>query len=398
MSFSSRNPPGHRQRLTRTRNSAKRGARPARHLRLWEAIRLTRDELSDWQQRTALVDGLFRQHILPRETQLTGTCCQLTDRLIDTYAEHWLGSAEQALLNLWIADNLQSLANHPFAAEGQTDALTRRWRQLLTEESAPEQQESRGRNSLLDELFDDELDEDDEVFDFGWHGSSDRSTRLADDGDTDNGDSATTSTEDIAEEPATDNAPGKAQDSAAGNEADSATIRRLEQRLSVDRLFRQLARALHPDREQDEVLKLQKHELMSECLRARKNRDINALLTLYCEHVGDLPDDLSGNEHEELLQALEQQLRQLQNELRQMRFGNPLQAQIIDRYSASSDDSTRSRILQHAESLDREIARLQSRLQQVGSRDGLLAELAERREIEQNRMIIDNLTGYSAGR
>lgn len=397
MSFSPLNPRNQRQRMTPSRIAGKRDRRqPARHLRLWEAIRLTRSELSDWQQRTALVDGLFRQHILPRETQLTGVHGELTERLMDNYAEDWLGSSDQALLNLWISDKLQSLASHPFAAESQREALKHRWQQLLQAEAGSHGEQSKpSSRTLLDELFDDELDEDDEIFDFGWHGNGrNHQSPSADQSAQDDHDSAS-DTVPNGDEAVSDTANHQARKE---NGNTSERIDQLEQRLSVERLFRQLARELHPDREQDETRKAEKHELMSECLLARQNKDINTLLTLYCEHVGDLPDDLSGNEHEELIQALEQQLRQLQNELRQERFGNPLLAQIIERYSASDEQQTRQRVTRHADSLDKEIARLHRCLQQLDSREGLLAELAERREIEQNRMIIDSMTGYSPGR
>ncbi len=377
---------------TRSTESSGR-QQPARHLRLWEAIRLTREELSDWQQRTALIDGLFRQHILPRETRLTGDHGELTDRLMDAYAEHWLGSAEQALLNLWIVDNLRSLAGHPFAAAPQREALNRRWQQLQAAEAAHAPPATRTGGSLLDDLFDDDLDDDDDVFDFGWHAGRQHPAEPEEVDDIDVED-AQPENPDPTGEPSADERSTATEGSSRGK----ASIEQLEQRLSVDRLFRQLARTLHPDLEQDEARKAAKHELMSECLLARKNKDINTLLTLYCEHVGDLPDDLEGNEHEELVQALEQQLRQLQNELRLERFGNPLHVQIVERYSATHDTTSRQRVLQHAASLDLEIKRVQHRLQQLDSREGLLAELAERREIELDRMTIDSMTGYTPGR
>ena len=390
MSFSHLTPRNNRQRIAPTGVANKRHGQPARHLRLWEAIRLTRSELSDVQQRTALIDTLFRHYILPRETQLTSTHGELTDRLMDTYTEGCLDRAEQALLNLWISDNLRSLTNHPFAADEQRDSLNRRWQQLLLAETGKSPPRTQ-----LDDLFDDELDDDDEVFDFGWHGGTDRSAPEPNPKDKTAPDSAADTSRDNTCETSTDSNADTHTGQAPDN---SARLHELEQKLSVERLFRQLARTLHPDLEQDETRKAEKHELMSECLIARQNKDINTLLTLYCEHVGELPDDLDGNEHEELIQALEQQLRQLQAELRQARFGSPLHVQIVERYSANDEETTRRRVLQHADSLDTEVSRLQSQMQRLNSEEGLLAELADRREIEQNRMIIDSMTGYSPSR
>lgn len=50
-------------------------------------------------------------------------------------------------------------------------------------------------------------------------------------------------------------------------------------------LFRRTAQALHPDREQDEARREEKHRLMSALLEARDNQDIVAMLDLYSAHV-----------------------------------------------------------------------------------------------------------------
>lgn len=312
-----------------------------------------------------------------------------------------LGASEQALLSLWITDNLGALVSHPFAADERRTALNHRWREiqkkLSDSDDAPARTKPCRSRTSLDELFDDELDDDDEVFDFGWHGNDayrqDSSKQQAGDR--------------TSRTPAGKHEPDDTSDSDENRQSTGDTARetdindkisRLEQGLSVERLFRQLARTLHPDREQDEARKAEKHELMSECLLARQNKDINTLLTLYCEHIGDLPDDVSGNDHEELIQALEEQLRQLQNQLRHARFGNPLLSQIIERYSSADENQSQERISRHADTLDTEISRLRTLLQRLETDEGLLAELAVRREIEQDRMMINRMTGHPSPR
>ena len=174
-----------------------------------------------------------------------------------------------------------------------------------------------------------------------------------------------------------------------------AKVSELEKRLSIDRLFRQLARVLHPDLEQDEALKSEKHELMSQCLQARQDKDINTLLTLYCQHVGDLPDDLSTTDHADLIKALQMQLRQLQNELRQERFSDPLRAQIVERYSDGDEQQTLQRVMHHAQSLDAESEHLDTLRQNLDSNESLIEVLDARREIELDRLVINQMTGYS---
>jgi len=132
---------------------------------------------------------------------------------------------------------------------------------------------------------------------------------------------------------------------------------------------------------------------MSECLEARQSGDIDTLLQLYCQHIGELPHELTVDSHEELIKALEKQLKQLQIEFRQLRFSDPLLKQIIDRYSDASQHQTEQRVMDHAAILDKEIAKIQSTQQSLATESGFQAALAVRRAIELDRWAIDELTG-----
>ena len=408
MAFSSRTPRSHRKRAVLTRSGARSPRSPAKHLRLWEAIRQTREELDQWQQRAEQVELLFREHILPRETRFTSAYSELTNRLMDRFEEGALNSARQALLVLWITDNLHSLNAHPFVSQTQRAALSQRWQAIQIEESNRANVHSsmsgqRKTGSLRDALDEDELDEDDVIFDFGWHNSGASRGKAEDDAlpendDFNKGQHGRQANRRDAHGQARSATDGSAQaDGHIGDAAPDvdAKVSELEKRLSIDRLFRQLARVLHPDLEQDEALKAEKHELMSQCLQARQDKDINTLLTLYCQHVGDLPDDLSATDHDDLIKALQMQLRQLQNELRQERFSDPLRAQIVERYSDGDEQQTLQRVMHHAESLDAESEHLDALRQSLDSDESLIAALDARREIELDRLVINQMTGYS---
>ena len=392
MGLSSRPPGSHRNRAILTRSGARQHQprSSARHLRLWEAIRTTREELDQWRQRAEQVELLFRAHILPRETRFTTACSALTMRLMDHFEHARLNGARQALLSLWITDNLYSLNAHPFVSDTQRSALSQRWQTIQIEESnrADEPPSSSGQTrsgSLNDALDEDELDEDDVIFDFGWHNSG--SARAQDEAAvTPEHDEAWSSTDRPTQ------ADGHEDDAPADVDA---KVSELENRLSIDRLFRQLARVLHPDREQNETVKAEKHELMSQCLKARRDRDINTLLTLYCQHVGNLPDDLSANDHEELIKALQIQLRRLQIEFSQERFADPLRVQIVERYSGGDEQETLQRVMHHAQSLDTESEQLDTLRQNLDSDKSLVEALDARREIELDRIAINQMTGYS---
>ena len=377
--------------LSRKKKNTSSNDDTQRHLYLWTAIRKTQEEINVWQRQVDQVEGLFAKYVAPREQQLTKAVSDLTEKLMQHFETTELEIADKSLLGLWICDNLSSLYDHPFGDPALTGALRNRWLVLLNNDGLVENQLAKlTRNYSTDEepthrrtepIIDEAFSDDDATSDV-----------------TSNVDKANLkSDEDDTPESASDSTTHKDEDEAvkATSNPDLAdTISSLEDKLSVERLFRQLAKVLHPDREQDEEAKAAKHVLMSEVLEARKNKDINALLTLYCEHVGELPDDMDLNSHNELVAALEQQLKQLQLELRTKRFSDPLLSMIVERYSSSNTVDCEQRINNHASSLDAEIEAAMALSASLSSHDGLLDALVERRAVEQDKHAINELTGY----
>lgn len=305
-------------------------------------IRTTREEINNWQVRADFIQTQFQNTILPREHRITDSVQQLTRLVIEHFQNPKRDAAERSLLGLWIIHNLGSLATHPFASKAESNELLLQFSQTLNSDDAidsqllrllrnnePEADRSSDSASYYAQDNESELDAEEEemTFNFGWHKSEDvekpptQSSRVDDKPSTSS--SYSTSTESDVDEYTASTLDEK--------------ITTLEQKLSINRLFRQLAKVLHPDREQDEKLKAEKHLLMSQFLEARQNKDIDTLLELYCEHVGELPEGLTDDSHEELISALELQLKQLQREFSQQRFGDRLQAKIVERYSDGSN-------------------------------------------------------------
>lgn len=80
------------------------------------------------------------------------------------------------------------------------------------------------------------------------------------------------------------------------------------------RLFRQTAAALHPDRESDDALRIKKHELMSQLLQARKDSDLITVIRLH-EKYATADTDLDSDDHKELEGLLENYLNQEKSRL-----------------------------------------------------------------------------------
>jgi len=140
--------------------STKSDGRPPQHrryLRLWEAIQKTRRELNDWQSRVDRVMSQFNVQIRPREVKLTQEVQSGTGILIDHAYRTLLDQSQAALLHLWIVDNLESLAHHPFADKSTTNALQKRWHQYVYADSNKPQNSTEDHLDPLDRV-DDELE------------------------------------------------------------------------------------------------------------------------------------------------------------------------------------------------------------------------------------------------
>lgn len=86
---------------------------------------------------------------------------------------------------------------------------------------------------------------------------------------------------------------------------------------NVNSIYRQLAKVLHPDLEQDETLKLQKHVLMQRLTVAHKNNDLHALLILEMEWIQKEENNIEQLSREKLAiynQVLKEQIKDLETQ------------------------------------------------------------------------------------
>lgn len=118
-----------------------------------------------------------------------------------------------------------------------------------------------------DSLFDDWEDEEDEFDDFGWN-----------------------ETQQAAQE---------------------AEISRLVSATSINKLFRRIAKVIHPDLEQNEDKKIEKHSQMARLLEARDNKDIAHILHTYTTTFGQLPDDFPQADYPKLTKVINFKIEQV---------------------------------------------------------------------------------------
>ncbi len=87
---------------------------------------------------------------------------------------------------------------------------------------------------------------------------------------------------------------------------------------NISSIYKQLAKILHPDLEQNEDMKLQKEELMKQLTSAYENNDLHTLLNLeltWIQHEENNPGKLSDDKLDIYNQVLKEQINELENEL-----------------------------------------------------------------------------------
>jgi len=371
-----------------------------RYIELWERIRVAEAKLDAQEAQNNHILREFATSVRPLEESLTDQLCGLIHGLMQCFHDNE-DDANRSLLGFWIIDLFKMLNRHPFADADRVHALFDAWRLPLqgTEDMVASQLSllmasqddlpgrSRQRANYPDaDMFakhashhqrsnKDSRDED----------SSSRSDRTTHhNAHTTNAKNSTkteTSAKQTAHSESTHSSPFK-----------PTSRSELGDLFNIHKLFRRIANAVHPDREQDENRKAEKHELMSTCLQARDAGDVAKLLSLYAAHVGDLPSNWSDESTGELVTALEKQLRQLELRGESLQSNDPLLQLIIDRYLGYDTQDVTRRIQSHKLRLQAQIDELKNRRIAIKSDAGLTSALQERRNIELDKLELAELT------
>jgi len=131
---------------------------------------------------------------------------------------------------------------------------------------------------------------------------------------------------------------------------------------SVNDLFRQLARRLHPDRELDPELKTARGQQMQELTEARDQQDVFKLLELYERHIGESPLSTLGDQ-EAVLELLKAQTARLREEQQEILHRTPLRSHFYQHYHGGNPKLRQQKLkrgrdeLQHRASEEERITR-----------------------------------------
>ncbi|MFK7994014.1 MAG: hypothetical protein AB8B87_07735 [Granulosicoccus sp.] len=145
------------------------------------------------------------------------------------------------------------------------------------------------------------------------------------------------------------------------------------------RLFRQTAAALHPDREVDPDNQQVKHELMSELLQARKERDLITVLRLHRQHAS-ADSELTATDELQLEEVLVTYLGQQRNRMDEIVHRSPMHRWVFQEFYHKNPATVKRRIKSYVREIDIRREKLDLFVNRVKTLKLLKELLAERYE------------------
>lgn len=146
----------------------------------------------------------------------------------------------------------------------------------------------------------------------------------------------------------------------------------------MTKLYRQLAKQLHPDKETDENKKIEKSALMQQLSQAKKDKDVVALLLMAQQYLPDheiiMDRDMIGR----LQATLEEKIRHLNMEYEELQHGHDLKSIIWQKFGGGNKARREKGLRQYCATLEKETIELHEKCQNVKTVKQLQMHLKER--------------------
>lgn len=287
----------------------------------------------------------FLQEIKKSEISLVEITFSLTQRLIGHVCKKTLPQYLRVTLDEWITELLDELHVRPFAESLPLQDLVDQFNAQI--EAANEAEQQRMHKKLEKRGFSaEQIDEVTSFMDKLMSGADEAELRkhnedLFDDLFSEFASDDEDEFDDVFEE---DLFREYFEEQARQKEAKEVELDKLLKATPVNTLFRKIARALHPDLEQDPVAKVEKHHLMSRLIKARDDKDIPTILGYYQQYVGDLPEGFFAGNFDKLTTLLKHQAQKLIEMKSQIISEAGVKGRLYERYKGASPAATRKKI------------------------------------------------------
>ncbi|MFD1008461.1 hypothetical protein [Oceanisphaera ostreae] len=314
---------------------------------LWEKIDKQKTRLASQEKRVHKIVDRFNSEILPLEREQARTQYQLIERLLTFFSRKSLTEWQRDDLFRWIQEELGMLSTNPFIEDGLNPSeLLIRAEELLKQfypqpEAAALSQSEREdiKGDIYRELGLEINDEEVELF---LNSPAVFMQRMLEKEQADDLDWP--EEDDEKQDDHFDAEDAKPVDGQAVGKA------------LIHRLYKQLAKRLHPDLEQEASLKTVRHEQMQQLLEARTENDIYTLIELHRQHCDtDAIGQLKKRDLDDINELLRRQLRDMERQYEQTFMNNSMESTIWNRFRNVGRISTDQNFAEHTKALKADI-------------------------------------------
>ncbi|MCY9826474.1 J domain-containing protein [Vibrio chagasii] len=146
----------------------------------------------------------------------------------------------------------------------------------------------------------------------------------------------------------------------------------------ITKLYRQLAKQLHPDKETDEEKKSEKSALMQQLSQAKKDKDVVALLILAQQHLPEHEMVMDEGMLERLKMTLTEKIEQLNVDYQELQQGGDIKSIIWQRFGGGNKASRQKGLREYREHLQKEAQDLLAECQEIKTVKQLQLRLKQR--------------------
>lgn len=148
----------------------------------------------------------------------------------------------------------------------------------------------------------------------------------------------------------------------------------------ITKLYRQLAKQLHPDKETNEEKKSEKSALMQQLSQAKKDKDVVALFMLAQQHLPDHEMVMDEDMLERLKMTLTEKIEQLNLDYQDLKHGGDIKNIIWQRFGGGNKASRQKGLREYREHLKKESQELLAQSQEVKTVKQIQERLKQRME------------------
>ncbi|AKG69743.1 TPA: hypothetical protein ACSTLY_000468 [Serratia fonticola] len=338
------------------------------------------------RQQTELVTR-FQQQMLPLEKQFVDAVFQKAERLLSFVDKKSLSALQRDNLLNWIGEDLMYLEEYPFADHLDIQPLREKYLNacatMVNDKDLDEDELQLMRDMLESQLPFVQDISDEELRDLVREPHKFKAKI-----EETFANSAANEDEEFAEDEEEPLFDEFEEEALAARERRQQEITSLFSASAANRMYKQLAKVFHPDREMDETIKQEKHHLMVQLAQAKQNHDIWTIINLYQQHI----DPNGGFEEKDLPEVnrlLAEQVITLKFDYRQKEYGSdPMTALLWSKFGdAKTPQALDKKLIRHANELKALLAEESEALEELTSLKVLKQHLAEReQEMEEDEM------------